>query len=397
MVGRREERLGELLSQGPLFLACLIFMMGIVVIVHEYGHYAAGRLFGAAVDSFSIGFGKPVFERRDRFGTRWRVNWIPFGGFVKFVGESQLAGDVGKLEAGPIGVAYPDLNVWQRSVVSLAGPFANFVLAALIFALFFGVYGRPNVEVGVMSVNPGSAAERGGLEAGDVFVSANGKSIRSSGDVLVEVMLNPNTPMTFVVKRDGTDKTLTVTPEEIVRANDLGQVVAQATIGVGIGNVEVDAPTHYNPIEAIGQGIIETGATIGRTTTMLTRIATGRMSIHAMTGPVGIGDVSRRAVDRVMKQENVAVSTKLIELFWTLLSFCAAISVGVGYFNLLPLPVLDGGHLVFNAYEAVTGRHLPEKVQEVSLTFGLILLLGMVVVITWGDVIETGLFGSGGG
>ncbi|MAB09762.1 MAG: hypothetical protein CME96_02685, partial [Hyphomonas sp.] len=137
--------------------------------------------------------------------------------------------------------------------------------------------------------------------------------------------------------------------------------------------------------------------TLEQTVTMLNRIITGRMSIHTMSGPVGIGDVSRRIVNEVWAQEDVSVGTRLSELFWMLLGMCASISVGIGFFNLLPLPVLDGGHLVFNAYEAVTGRHLPEKVQEVSLTFGLILLLGMVVVITWGDVIETGLFGGGGG
>lgn len=389
--------MGELLSQGPLFLACLIFMMGIVVIVHEYGHYLAGRLFGAAVESFSIGFGGPLYERRDSRGTRWRINWIPLGGFVKFAGESQLAGDVGKIEGGLVGRAYPDLGVGQRSIVSLAGPFANFVLASLIFALFLGVFGSPNTEVGVGSVNPGSPAERGGLEAGDVFVSANGKPIKSTSDVLIEITLNPNTPITFVVDREGVERTLTVTPEEIVRKNDFGQVVPQATIGIGIGDIEVGEPIRYNPVEALGGGVVKTGDTLQQTVTMLSRIVTGRMSIHTMSGPVGIGDVSRRIVNKVWEQKGVSVETRLTELFWMLLSICATISVGVGFFNLLPLPVLDGGHLVFNAYEAVTGRHLPEKVQEVSLTFGLILLLGMVVVITWGDVIETGLFGSGGG
>ena len=371
-------------------------MMGIVVIVHEYGHYLAGRAFGAAVESFSIGFGRPLYERRDRRGTRWRVNWIPLGGFVKFAGESQLASDVGQVEGGLEGRPYPELGVGQRSIVSLAGPVANFILSSLIFALMLGSFGRPNIEVGVASILPGSPAERGGFEAGDVFVSVNGKPVNSASDVLVEVILNPKTPVSFVVSRDGVDKTLMVTPEEIVRENDFGQVVPQATIGVSIGNIKVGEPTRYNPVEALGQGVLETGATLERTVTMLSRIVTGRMSIHTMSGPVGIGDVSRRAVNRVWEQEDVTVGTKVTELFWMLLSICAMISVGVGFFNLLPLPVLDGGHLVFNAYEAVTGRHLPEKVQEVSLTFGLILLLGMVVVITWGDVIETGLFGGGG-
>ncbi|MEZ6000520.1 RIP metalloprotease [Hyphomonas sp.] len=389
--------MGELLSQGPLFLACLIFMMGIVVIVHEYGHYLAGRAFGAAVESFSIGFGSPIFERKDKRGTRWRINWIPLGGFVKFAGEAQTAGDIGKIEGGLVGRAYPDLGVGQRSIVSLAGPFANFVLATLIFSLMIGTFGRPNIEVGVYSVGEGSPAAVAGMESGDIVVSANGKPVKAASDIQMAVMLNPGTPVDFVIRRGDVEQTLAVTPKEEIRENEVGQRVPQGTIGVQLANVSVQPPTRYNPVEAVGQGVIQTGKTLEQTVTMLSRIVTGRMSIHTMSGPVGIGDVSRRIVNRVWAQEDVPVGSRVWELFWMLLGMCASISIGIGFFNLLPLPVLDGGHLVFNAYEALTGRHLPEKVQEVSLTFGLILLLGMVVVITWGDVIETGLFGGGGG
>ncbi|MBL4877833.1 MAG: RIP metalloprotease [Hyphomonas sp.] len=389
--------MGDVLSQGPLFLFCLIFMMGIVVIVHEYGHYIVGRWFGAAVESFSVGFGKPIFERTDKHGTRWRVNWIPLGGFVKFVGESQLAGDVGKIEQGPIGKAYPKLGVGQRSLVSLAGPFANFILSTLIFALIIGVHGRPNMKVGIGDVSPDGAAAVAGMQAGDVILSVNGKTVSDASEVLIEIILNPNEPMNFVVQRGESEQTLVVTPEEVIRENDFGQRVPQATIGVSIGAVSYGEHITYNPIEAVGQGVIETGATIDRTVTMLTRIVMGKMSMHAMTGPVGIGDISRRAVNQVWSQEQATTGQKLELLFWMLASICAAISVGVGFFNLLPLPVLDGGHLVFNAYEAIVGREMPQKVQEVALTFGLILLLGMVVVITWGDIIETGLFGARGG
>ncbi|MEP0315450.1 M50 family metallopeptidase [Hyphomonas sp.] len=389
--------MGDVLSQGPLFLFCLIFMMGIVVIVHEYGHYIVGRWFGAAVESFSVGFGKPIFERTDKHGTRWRVNWIPLGGFVKFVGESQMAGDVGKIEQGPVGKAYPKLGVGQRSLVSLAGPFANFILSTLIFALIIGVHGRPNMKVGIGDVSPDGAAAVAGMQAGDVILSVNGKTVSDASEVLIEIILNPNEPMNFVVQRGESEQTLVVTPEEVIRENDFGQRVPQATIGVVIGAVSYGDHITYNPFEAVGQGVIETGATIDRTVTMLTRIVTGKMSMHAMTGPVGIGDISRRAVNQVWSQEQATTGQKLELLFWMLASICAAISVGVGFFNLLPLPVLDGGHLVFNAYEAIVGREMPQKVQEVALTFGLILLLGMVVVITWGDIIETGLFGARGG
>lgn len=389
--------LGDVISQGPLFLVCLIFMMGIVVIVHELGHYLVGRWFGAAVESFSVGFGKPMFERKDKYGTRWRVNWIPLGGFVKFVGESQLAGDVGKLETGPVGKAYPELGVGQRSLVSLAGPFANFVLSTLIFALILGAHGRPNMKVGVADVSPTGAAAAGGMQAGDVILAVNGKEISNSSDVLIQIVLNPNEAMNFRVQRDDSEELLTITPEEVIRENDFGQEVPQATIGVAIAPVSYGEHITYNPVQALGQGVIETGATIDRTITMLTRIVTGKMSMHAMTGPVGIGDISRRAVNRVWEQEQVSTGQKIEQLFWMLASICAAISVGVGFFNLLPLPVLDGGHLVFNAYEAIAGKEMPQKVQEMALTFGLILLLGMVVVITWGDLIEAGLFGTRGG
>ena len=120
--------MGEILSQGPLFIFSLAFMLGVVVTIHELGHYWAGRWAGAAVESFSVGFGKSIFERKDKRNTRWRINWIPLGGFVKFVGESQLAGDVGKVEEGPVGKPYPELGVGARSLVALAGPAANFVL-----------------------------------------------------------------------------------------------------------------------------------------------------------------------------------------------------------------------------------------------------------------------------
>ncbi|MGH1420566.1 MAG: M50 family metallopeptidase [Hyphomonas sp.] len=389
--------MGQLLSQGPLFIVCLIFMMGIVVVVHEYGHYLVGRWFGAAVESFSIGFGRSVFERTDKNGTRWRVNWIPLGGFVKFVGEAQTAADIGVVEKGPVGKAYKDLSPLKRIAVSLAGPVANFILAIAIFALVFGVHGRAEYRTIVVDTQEGLPAEAAGFQAGDIIVSINGKEVANAEAISIAIMLNPNTPLDFEVDREGGAVTLTVVPEEIVRENNFGQETAQSTIGVRMGRVEGIERIRYNPVEAVGQGAIETWAAISRTVTMLDRIATGKMSIHTMSGPVSIGDISRRAVNQVWAQEEASRGEKIMQMFWMLVSICAAISVGVGFFNLLPLPVLDGGHIVFNIFELITGRELPEKVQEASLTFGVILLLGMVVVITWGDILETGVLKAVGG
>lgn len=370
--------------------------MGIVVVVHEYGHYIVGRWFGAAVESFSIGFGRPAFEHTDNKGTRWRVNWIPLGGFVKFVGEAQTAGDVGKVEQGPIGKTYKELTVWQRSLVSLAGPIANFILAAIIFSILLGVHGRATYKVGIAGVLDDMPAQAAGLQAGDIVLTINDTEIKNLEGLSMQVMLNPNTPIDIEVDRGGDTLTLVATPVEVVRENDFGQMVAQSTLGVQLQAVEAAERITYSPPEAVWQGILETGATVDRTVTMMNRIVTGKMSVHSMTGPVGIGDVSRRAVNQIWEQKQLTESERAWRLVWMLMSICGAISVGVGFFNLLPLPILDGGHLVFNIYEAVMGRELPEKVQEVSLTIGLFLLLGMVVVITWGDIIETGLFGSTG-
>ena len=382
------------IGQGPLFLACLVFLMGIVVVVHELGHYLAGRMFGVAVESFSVGFGKSVYERRDRSGTRWRINWIPLGGFVAFA-------DKRSLEETPVqatqleGVAFDDIGPLKKIVISLAGPMANFVLAAAIYALSFGMNGVSVQTVQVAATLPGAPAERAGILAGDLIREVNGKPIRNSSDVTVAVMLSPNTPLAMTVERAGAQLALTVIPEEVVRDNQLGQRVAQSTIGVQMMATATAEHLRYGPIESVVAGVQETGVAIDRTVKMLGRIATGNMSFHTLSGPVGIGDVSRRVVNNVMDRPEVPLFERLDRLFWVLLSLCAAISVGVGFFNLLPLPVLDGGRVVFHAYEAVIGSKMPSQVEAMALRVGVFVLVAMVIVITWGDILETGVFGRG--
>ena len=383
----------EILAQGPIFLICLAFLLGVVVIIHELGHYWAGRWFGAAVESFSVGFGHSIFERTDKNGTRWRVNWIPLGGFVKFVGESQLPGDVGKVEDGPIGKPYPKLGVGARSIVAMAGPAANFVLAIFLFALFFGLRGAEQYDVYAYEVAPGYPAEASGLLAGDVIKTVDGNSIRQISDMIVITSMSSNRPLEFGIQRDSEALTLTITPRREIRANPLGQMVPQGTIGV-IPAPKMDTVQfrRYDPISAVGLGIVETKDTVEHTIYMLSRIVTGKEPLGLMSGPVAIGDAGRRIVNRTLGAETVPLSVRISSLIWSTLQLCALISIGIGFFNLLPFPVLDGGHLVFNAYEAVTGKVMPEKVQEMALMTGLGLLLTMFVFITWGDVLETGLF-----
>lgn len=382
-----------LLTQGPIFIVCLVFLLGVVVVIHELGHYAAGRAFGAAVESFSVGFGKPIMEHMDKRGTRWRVNWIPLGGFVKFVGEGQLPGDVGKVEEGPAGKPFHEIGVWPRTVIAAAGPAANFVLAALIFGLFFYFNGSYQARVGVVEVLENSAAAEAGIEEGDIFVSIDGDMIENAGDLQTIVTMSSNTPLRTVVERGGETVELIVTPKRQMRENAVGQVQPLGTMGVMLQEMRDTATrVDYNPVEALAMGGVQTWDTVAKTTDLIGRMITGKEALSTLSGPVAIGDVSRRVVNRTMENDSVPLADRLTALFWSMMSICAAVSVGIGFFNLLPFPVLDGGHIVFNCYEAIAGKPMPARVQEGALMAGMALLLGMFVFITWGDVLETGLF-----
>lgn len=384
-----------IVSQGPIFIACLVFLLGVVVIVHEYGHYVAGRFYGAAVESFSVGFGKPIFEKTDKRGTRWRLNWIPLGGFVKFVGESQMAGDVGKIEQGPKGKPFHEVGVWGRTVVAAAGPMANFLLATLIFAVILFANGASESRVAVAEVGEGGAAQEAGLQAGDVFVSIDGKEIRQLNQVPMIISLSSGETLETVVERSGEQKTFALTPKREWVENAVGQKQQLGFANIRIARV-ADTSRHvqYNPAEALWKGGEQTWDTLVLTTDLIGRMVTGKEALSNLSGPVAIGDVSRRLVNRTMGADHVPLWQRIEALTWSLLSVCAAVSVGIGFFNLLPFPVLDGGHIVFNCYEAIAGKPLPERIQEGALMAGMVLLLGMFVFITWGDVLETGLFNS---
>lgn len=382
-------------SQGPLFVVCLAFLLGIVVVVHELGHYLAGRMFGAAAESFSVGFGRSLFERTDKRNTRWRINWIPLGGFVKFVGETQLPGDgQEELPHQPVGKAFNELSVGQRSIVLLAGPFANFLLAIIIFAGLALAFGKPLERVTIAEVNPGPAAEAG-LLAGDVILAIDGRDMTDSSQVRRKISLSTGDRLEILVEREGRQMVVPVTPVRMALDNGLGQVQEVGALNVGLSLQGIGRET-FGPIGAVRHGVTQTADVIATTGRMLGRMVTGREPISQLSGPVGIGDLTRRAVTATLKAEQVPLRTRLYVIALNLLQICAFVSVGIGLFNLLPLPVLDGGHLMFNAYEAITGSVLPAKVQEVALTFGLLLLFGVAIVVTWGDIVETGILGRTG-
>jgi regulator of sigma E protease len=269
------------------------------------------------------------------------------------------------------------------------------VLAAVIFSLALGVHGVAIQPVRVAAISSDMPAERAGLEVGDQIIRAGGKLVRNSSDFIGAVLLSPNSPLELIVDRFGREQAITVTPVEVDRLNQFGQMARQSTIGIGIEPATETDRIRYGAVESVAAGIQMTGSTIDQTVTMLGAIVTGKMSFHSLSGPVGVGDVSRRIVNGAMERSDIPLMTRLNYLFWMLLSLCAAISVGVGFFNLLPLPVLDGGRVVFHAYEALIGSKMPSQIEAMALRVGVFVLVAMVIVITWGDILETGVFGRG--
>jgi regulator of sigma E protease len=384
-----------------------LILISIVITVHELGHYWVGRLFDAAAESFAIGFGKPIVEMKDKRGTRWRINWLPLGGFVKFVGEIQAPTDrrepmhtedanhVTVLEGATpdepsvklVGKPYNQLGPLQRLAVSLGGPFANFIFAIFVFAMMAMTLGVPQAkEVYVTGVVAGGAAEKAGFKAGDVVVAAAGKPVRTSDDITRVTVLSAGEPVRYQVRRDGAVLDLVATPVEKVEVNEDFKVKEKlGRIGLNLEHRGVEI-RKLNPIEAVAHGVDSTSDAIGATVNVLRRLITGRDGLDKLSGPLGIFTLADNVTDMHMKQQGVSLDQKVFALIISWLQLAALLSIGVGFFNLLPIPVLDGGAVVMCVAEAITGREVPEKVQRVGLTIGVACLISFALVITWQDI-----------
>ena len=375
-----------------------IVLISIVITVHELGHYWVGRGFGAAVESFSIGFGRPIVETRDKRGTRWRINWLPLGGFVKFVGEMQAPTDTretqetiaARAELEPVklvGKLYTELGPMKRLSVSLGGPLANFIFAIVVFAFLGLAFGVPHSQqISVVDVLPNSVAASAGFKPGDVILEAGGRPVTMANDVNRATELSAGETVTYRVLREGAPVTLQATPVETEETNAVLQM-KQKVGRIGIRLTETDtAIRNLNPIEAVGYGITSTGDALGATVNVLRRLVTGKEGLDKLSGPVGIFTLADKVTDLHMQQKNVDIWEKLRQLFFSLLQLSALLSIGVGFFNLLPIPVLDGGAAVMCLAEAATGKEIPEKVQRVGLTIGLACLVSFALLITWQDI-----------
>jgi regulator of sigma E protease len=351
-----------------------LIVLTAVVFVHEMGHFLVARWCGIRVAAFSVGFGRELAGFTDRRGTRWKLSAIPLGGYVRFEGDENAASipDPEALARVPLSERqglFHFAALWKRIAVVAAGPIANFVLAILVFAAVFAMIGRPHVLPIAETVMDGSAAERAGIEPGDRFVSVDGNRIESFSELQSIVMLSAGEQLDIVVDRHGEQVTLVAVPERQEQPDRLGGTHRIGVLGVTAGDVDF---RRDDPLTAIREGMRETGLIIDRTLTYIGRLLTGRESAEQLSGPIRIGQVS-----------GAVVSTGGIP---GLIYLTAVLSVSIGLFNLFPVPMLDGGHLLFYAIEAVRGRPLSARLQDLGFRIGFALVIMLFIFVTFNDI-----------
>jgi regulator of sigma E protease len=354
-----------------------LFVLTVVVFVHEMGHYLVGRWCGIGVQAFSIGFGPEIFGFNDRHGTRWKLSAIPLGGYVKFLGDMSVtsapdAEGTKKLTEAERKHAFHTQPVWKRAATVFAGPAANFLLTIAVFAVMFSVYGRFVSDPMVAEVRPDSPAAIAGFQPGDRFISVDGSPIETFSDVQRMVSGRAGDPLTFVMQRDGSEITLQATPEIMEQQDALGNTVKVGVIGV-INNEALGQPRQvsYSPAEALVEAVGETGHIIARTGEFLQRFVVGREDKCQLGGPVKIADMAGKAAK--------------LGFEWVV-QLVALLSVGIGFLNLLPIPPLDGGHLVFYGVEVVMRRPLSERMMDIAYRAGMFLVLAFMGFVFWNDL-----------
>jgi regulator of sigma E protease len=346
-------------------LIAFAVVLGVLVFIHEMGHYLAARWRGVHADAFAIGFGKPVWRRTDRRGTEWRLGWLPLGGYVKLHGQEQPA-DASPEERARWrpGQTFHDKPVLDRAIVVAAGPAANFLLAILLFAGLFAVLGQPVGTTRIGEVTADSVAARAGLRAGDSILALDGERVTRFEQVQRHIQPRAGQPVELRIARDGVELTLRATPEARTAAN--GQV--SGVLGIRGGAVTFE---RLSLPEAVVAGVAHTWDVTGQTLVGIGEMLLGQRSAKELGGPLKIAEYAGDAAA-------LGVSA--------LINLMALLSVSLGLLNLFPIPLLDGGHLIFYAAEAIRGRPLPPKAQEYGFRAGFALLITLFLFVSWNDI-----------
>jgi regulator of sigma E protease len=351
-----------------------VFVMTVVVFFHEMGHFLVGRWCGVKVDAFSIGFGPELFGRVDRHGTRWRVAAVPLGGYVKFHGDINAAsvGETGvRMTEAERATTFGAQPVWERAAVVAAGPIANFLLALVILTAIFYAEGRSILLPRVASVQADSAAAKAGFAPGDVIASIDGRPVDSFLDMQKIVSASSGVPLAFGVERGGQGVSLVATPERREVKGPLGT----SSIGVlGVGASTDPADVRHEPMglgASMSEAAGDTWFVIDRTASYVGGLLVGREKPDQLSGPIGVAGVAGQ-VARV----------GIVPLF----NLIAILSISIGLINLVPVPLLDGGHLLYFAFEALRGRPMSLGAQEFGFKVGLALVAMLMIFATYNDI-----------
>jgi regulator of sigma E protease len=357
-----------------------LFVLTVVVFFHELGHFIVARWRGVAVEIFSVGFGPELIGFTDRKGTRWRLSAIPLGGYVKFLGDENAASATDREALASMSPedrrrSFAGQSVGARAAIVAAGPIANFVLAILIFTAIFSIFGRESLTPRVDSVVAGSAADAAGFEPGDLVVSIDGREIATFSDLQRVVTVMAGQPLAVVVERNGAEVPLTVTPELVEDTDRFGNKFRMGRLGIQrspTGPDDIISET-YSPPAALWLAVQETWFVTERTLSYLGAVILGRESADQLGGPIRVAEVSAQVATLG---------------FVALVNLAAILSISIGLINLFPIPMLDGGHLLFFAAEAIRGKPLSEKVQDVGFRIGLVAVLALMIFATWNDIIH---------
>lgn len=373
------ELIGSLFGSFAGYALPFLFVLTVVVFFHELGHFLVARWCGVRVQAFSVGFGPELFGRTDRHGTRWKLSVIPLGGYVKFAGDENEASvpdreALGRMSAEERAGAFQTKPVSRRAAIVAAGPIANFLLAIAIFALLFGLFGRPEISPRVDAVQPDSAAQEAGLAEGDLVLAIDGQPIQTFAEMQRIVSVSAGEQLTMLVDRGGQQVNVEVTPQRREITDRFGNVQSIGLLGVSRSASQEDVVVRrFGPVEAVVEGSRETWFVVTRTAGYLAGIVTGRESADQLGGPIRVAQISGQVATLG---------------FAALLNLTAVLSVSIGLLNLLPIPMLDGGHLLFYAAEALRGKPLSERAQEYGFRIGIAIVLFLMVFATWNDVLH---------
>lgn len=356
------------------YIIPFIFVLTIVVFFHELGHFLVARWCGVGVAVFSVGFGPELVGFNDRKGTRWRFSLIPLGGYVKFIDDSNAASIPDPENTQPVAGGFQAASVWRRMAIVVAGPLANFILAIVIFAAVFATAGRYVMTAEVDIVQPDSAAAAAGIEPGDRIVSIDGVPIETFAHLQRIVSASADKELAIVVEREGREIALTAIPQFREISDRFGNVQRVGILGISRNPGEEDiVHLRAGPLEALWLGVEESWFVIERTFSYLGDVIIGRQAADQLGGPIRIAQISGQ------------VATVGI---LALINMAAVLSVSIGLLNLFPVPMLDGGHLLFYVIEALRGRPLSPRVLDIGYRVGLALVLMLMVFATWNDLIQ---------